>query len=75
MDLATKLQFIDLHSSLLTGTSLFNARKPSSRLRFQPITMQILAKSIILAYGLMKWVAGLTLELSIVNTPKTHLDY
>uniref|UniRef100_A0A5B6ZGA3 Putative ABC transporter F family member 5 n=1 Tax=Davidia involucrata TaxID=16924 RepID=A0A5B6ZGA3_DAVIN len=38
MDLATKLQFIDLRSTFLTGSALLDARKTSLRPRVRPIS-------------------------------------
>lgn len=58
MDLATKLQLIDLSSSFLTGTSLSDARKPSFRQRFRPISTQIPANSTMPTNCSMKCVAG-----------------
>ncbi|KAL8110677.1 hypothetical protein AgCh_026428 [Apium graveolens] len=58
MDLATKLQLIDLSSSFLTGTSLSDARKPSFRQRFRPVLTQIPAQSIMPTKCSMKCVAG-----------------
>ena len=40
MDLASKLQLIDLRSTFLTGSSLLDARKTSLRTRFRPIATQ-----------------------------------
>ncbi|KAG9451210.1 hypothetical protein H6P81_011175 [Aristolochia fimbriata] len=38
MDVASKLQCVDLRSSFLTGSALLDARKPNIRPRFRPIT-------------------------------------
>jgi len=38
MDLATKLQFIDLRSTFLTGSSRLDVQKPNLRPRFSPIS-------------------------------------
>lgn len=38
MDLATKLQFIDLRSTFLTGSSRLDVQKPNLRPRFRPIS-------------------------------------
>lgn len=39
MDLATKLQFIDLRSTFLTGSSRLDVQKPNLRPRFSPISL------------------------------------
>ncbi|KVH92199.1 AAA+ ATPase domain-containing protein, partial [Cynara cardunculus var. scolymus] len=41
MDLTTKLQFIDLRSTFLTGTALSDLRKPCFRPRIRPISTPI----------------------------------